>query len=285
MTPATVDLFGVWVGGLGDAYAVGDHATVLHYDGKAWVAVVVSAPDIPLRAVWGSDPANVFAVGDNGTAVQVAANMSVDTTSPGDLTSVWGSGASDVFAVGAVTLPSSGVIRHFDGASWTTVTPPPARPLYAVGGSGPNDVYAVGAGGIVLHFDGTWTTKVAYSSTGPVLHAVWVNGPDDFTVAGGTSQGTIIHYVAGTPRIASLANSTPGLTSLWGDGAGVTYAAGAGATLLGTVDGDNWSPINPPAGAGNPDLTSIGGSAGSTAVPANVFAVGTLGSIWHYDGK
>ncbi|MGB2583395.1 MAG: hypothetical protein WBC89_04485 [Dehalococcoidia bacterium] len=94
-----------------------------------------------LFTVWGSSPADVFAVGDNGTILHYDGGswreMRGGTSEI--LMCVWGSSSSDVFAVG---LPET--IFHYDGHSWVEMTSSTPEPLWGIWGSSPSDILAVG---------------------------------------------------------------------------------------------------------------------------------------------
>ena len=80
-------------------------------------------------AVWGSDAANVYAAGDNGTILHydgsawqpAASNVTVR------LRGLWGTAANDIYAVG-----EGGTILHFDGSSWSPETGGTVENLYGV---------------------------------------------------------------------------------------------------------------------------------------------------------
>ena len=69
VSPATADLRGVYGFGPDDVWAVGDDATVVHYDGKAWSRVATPLDGVNVKprlfAVWGSSPRDVW-IGGNG---------------------------------------------------------------------------------------------------------------------------------------------------------------------------------------------------------------------------
>lgn len=46
-----------------DVYAVGANGTILHYDGTSWAKEESGAPKSSLRAVYGTWPSNVWALG------------------------------------------------------------------------------------------------------------------------------------------------------------------------------------------------------------------------------
>ena len=68
-SPVIADLRGVHGFGPNDGWAVGDDATVVHYDGKTWsrIATPLDAVNVKPRlfAVWGSSPKDVW-IGGNG---------------------------------------------------------------------------------------------------------------------------------------------------------------------------------------------------------------------------
>jgi hypothetical protein len=65
--PATATLRAVWGTSSADVWAVGDDATVLHYDGTSWTRAHVAglgARHPNLYAVWASAPGHVWIGGD-----------------------------------------------------------------------------------------------------------------------------------------------------------------------------------------------------------------------------
>ena len=124
-------LRGVWGSSASDVFAVGERHTpsavntsnplralILHYDGTAWSVVMVSNVDTAndyLRAVWGSSPSDVYAVG----TTRAHYDGSVWSMVSGDGMAVWGSSATDIFAMGC-----RGSIVHYDGNTWSLITIP-----------------------------------------------------------------------------------------------------------------------------------------------------------------
>ena len=110
----------VWVDASGEAFAVGDNGTILHWDGSAWSAMTAPSDPwfgTPLHGVWGTSPTNVFAVGASGTLLRYRGGSW--TTIPlevvADLTDVWGTLENNVFVV---ANDRSGIIVHRCGAGW-----------------------------------------------------------------------------------------------------------------------------------------------------------------------
>jgi hypothetical protein len=113
-----------------DIWAVTDSPTVLHFDGTNWSQVHTFTPRIgfaSLHGITALSPTDVWAVGEgkfcngcgpraltdnwDGTSFKSVANPALG------LFSVSAISASDIWAVGFE-------IEHWDGTSWTTVTPP-----------------------------------------------------------------------------------------------------------------------------------------------------------------
>src|SRR5262249_15363686 len=138
-----------------------------------------------LDGVWGSGPADVFAVGTTGGALlpfDGAGLSSLSSRTTESLFRGWGSRPADVFAVGF-----GGAILHFDGASWSSMSSGTTDSLFGVWGSGPSDVFAVGSGpgafATILHFGGSgWSAMTSGSSAG--LVGVWGSGPADVFAVG-----------------------------------------------------------------------------------------------------
>lgn len=116
-----------------------------------------------LRAVWGSGPNDVWAVGSAPVALhwdgRAWNEVPFGGRLEGSLNGLWGSGPRDIFAVGG-----GGMILHFGGASWSRMQAPSSVELVAVAGRGPRDVYAIAQSENdreapqLLHYDGAaWT--------------------------------------------------------------------------------------------------------------------------------
>lgn len=58
----------LWVAPNGEAFAVADHGTIVHFDGTAW-SRINSGTTESLEAIWGRTATDVFAVGLNSTAL------------------------------------------------------------------------------------------------------------------------------------------------------------------------------------------------------------------------
>ena len=170
------------------AWAVGYNQTtrtglIERWNGHTWSVADYSGP--VLRSIDGSSPRDVWGVGDiggtysstyiehwDGTAwthvdspngVGAASGLaSVDAVSANDVWAVGSSGKYDI-------EPSTTLIEHWDGQSWTVVPSPSpghhANDLTGVSGDSASDAWAVGRYGrainpdkqksLYLHWDGT----------------------------------------------------------------------------------------------------------------------------------
>jgi hypothetical protein len=114
--------------------------TLAHWDGSAWAVHPVSGTVPLLLGVWGSAPADYWAVGDAGTILHWDGLewRRVESGTTARLRRVWGTSATDVWAVGDL-----GTVLHYDGASWRRVPSGTRSTLTGVGGAG-GAVVAVG---------------------------------------------------------------------------------------------------------------------------------------------
>jgi hypothetical protein len=193
------------------AFVVGRDFFLAHWNGGRWS---VDAPppgtrtNRAMNGVWGTDPANVWAVGQWSTIVRWdGARWSVLSDSTRQIVpaldnynAVWGTGSS-VWAVGDATI-----VRCATTTS-CAVSSPASGPLYGVWGTSATNVYAVGAGGRILHFDGaSWTSMT--SATGARLSRVTGTSANDVWAAGDT---VVLHFDGTTWKnvTSSVTDSRP----------------------------------------------------------------------------
>ncbi|MBA3258460.1 MAG: hypothetical protein H0T68_03205 [Gemmatimonadales bacterium] len=303
------DLPDVWGSSGQDVFVVGElpidddgvvASVILHYDGIQW-SRQLRETNLVLRAIWGSGPADVYAVGLDFSSFD-ARLLRYDGTQwspvPGftsgrfeqiALESVWGSAADDVFAVGS-TFDGQferSLIFHFDGSSWQRMPQPgPVAPALAdVWGSAADDVYAVGRDeeaenttAVILRYDGArWSPVVQQENL--VLNSVWGSSASDVFAAGFRIEergeefevtGTILHYdgVSWSPMPLPRAGV---LHSIWGSSATAVFAVGDDGGIL-QYDGIRWTKTI------ETDEALLGVWSSS---PSDAFAVGTGGTILH----
>jgi hypothetical protein len=124
---------------------VGDQGTALHWDGNAWSGVPTGTPN-PLVGVWGSSPADAWAVGIGGDVLHwdgiAWAPFPAQPTA--GINAIHGASATDVWAVG-----QAGEVLHWDGVGWTAKISGTGNSLQAVWASG-GIAWAVGEGPTIL---------------------------------------------------------------------------------------------------------------------------------------
>lgn len=250
-------LLGGWDGGAGHVWAVGPVGEALHHDGASWRRVPLPPQAAPV-AVWGSGPADLWAVG-NGVFHFDGQSWQAVPAPEAQLYGVWGSGPRNVWAVG-----SRGALLHYDGVSWRPMPLPQSvrrdLTLASVAGSGPSDVWAVGEAGTILHHDGSaWQAVPAPAEAqGAFLTAVWAaDAAHAWIVA---ANGMLLRHEGG--RWSALPQSAPlsGLRALWGSGPSDVWAVGQGVLLH--HDGQRWISLPP---VGDMALNAVFGS-GATMV-------------------
>lgn len=215
----------------------------------------------------------------------------------GPLLGIWGSSASDVFAVG-----TGGAILHYDGLRWSAMASGTTRDLYGVWGSSPTNVYAVGALGTILRYDGSGWSSVSSGVTN-WLRSVWGNSATDVYTA--DSSGTVLRYDGSAWSVAA-SGSERSLYAVWSSSASNVLAVGllwsstappggscpllCAYQLIERYNGGSWSVMSPylatPFLSPYPGVNTSGilyGLWGSAA--SNAYAVGSGGSILHYDGS
>jgi hypothetical protein len=257
-------------------------ALMYHYDGSSWSSITPALPSGwlsgNLYGAWGSGANDVYAVGPgydssgNGMPLMYhydgSSWSSITPALPsglqhGYLYGAWGSGANDIYAVGFGadgSWTSMPLIYHYDGSSWSSITP--ALPsgwlsgnLFGAWGSGANDVYAVGAGSLPLIYHG-----VGSDTTPPV-----VTVPSDITEEATSASGAVVNFTVSATDETSPAN--PSVSCDWPSGS--TFPLGATpVTCSATDDAGN-------TGYGYFNVTVVDTTPPSLTLPANIIAEAT----------
>jgi hypothetical protein len=108
---------------------------ITHFDGQQWItyhAPPATPSDIygfvnQVRAMWGSDPQHLWAVGDSGIVYFWNGSVWTKQTIPSEvnnfyLLDVHGLSATEVYACGLSASELKGVVLKFDGITWKVVT-------------------------------------------------------------------------------------------------------------------------------------------------------------------
>lgn len=186
-----------------------------------------------------------------------------------DIHALWGSGLENLWAVGA-----DGLIAHQKNGAWLTQFSPTPSHLRGLFGTAPHHVVAVGSDGVVLTFDAvTWSLESTPTTSD--LRAVWGTAPDNMYAVG---QGVAMHRGDGGWALLPGGPATT-LTGAWGPHAGALWATGE--------DGRVWTWDSAAGSWTSADLGSASGlrlHAISGSGPDDVWAVGDLGAVFHFDG-
>ena len=211
---------------------------------------------------------------DGGTTGGVWAP--VDVVSGGSIVAIAGSGPSDVYA--------SAPLEHFDGSSWSAVSPAPATYGSHLWMASATDGWMVGGpGGVARLVGGTWTDQpdlVDQGDNKPLLTGVDGSGPDDVWAVG--MGGAAFHF-DGTAWAQVAMPTTDDLTSVLAlapDDAWVASVTG------GTYhwDGTTFAAVYTPTLANGDGLLALAGSG-----PDDVWAAGNDGGghgvLLRWDGR
>jgi hypothetical protein len=200
---------------------------------------------------------------------------------------VWANAPDDVWAVGGdfgsggPGTGGTGVMLHWDGATWSQVTTA-GIPLLRVWASGPTDVYAVGIAGdpsaaSVLHYDGTSLQPVAIAGA---FQSVWGSAANDVWLVGDRVShfdGSAWHDVV----TSGLTPNSNAMAGVWGTDAHDVWTVGRTDHML-RWDGAAWSDA-PDASSDASPLLDVWGTS-----PDDVWAVGgdrSQGIAVHWTGS
>jgi hypothetical protein len=161
-----------------------------------------SGPSQNLTGVWGSSPADMWAVGRAGSVLHFdgTAVRSVASGVSEDLVDVWGTAPDDVWIVG-----NAGTALHFDGAVLAKVATGTTANLLAVFTGARGDVWMGGQASTLLHVQGGAVTPVALGQTsgsalaildihGLSASDVWLSGAGDSSTGFFQPPGFTAHF-------------------------------------------------------------------------------------------
>lgn len=264
----------VWGTSPNNVYAVGDVGTIMHYDGSAWQVV-----DTPTRqdlyAIWGTGPNNIYAVGDDvmlhydGTAWSSVPLPRRPSGRPYLLRAIWGSGPNDIWAGG-------GELLHYDGHQWKIREVPLCYGIDALWGTGPKNVYAT-TGNVVCRYDGKYWRRV-YENPDVRLYDIWGLAADDIYMVGEMSdKPVVVHHDGSTwQTVYEGENTYVSFYSIWGPAPDNLYVTADNGVHH--YDGTQWTRLE------RVGLESRFRQVWGTG-PTDIFFVGWLGEIDHYDGS
>jgi hypothetical protein len=204
--------------------------------------------------------------------------MSSSTTS--GINGVWGSSPTNVFAVG-----DSGMILHYNGSTWSTVTSGTTSNLTAIWGDSSTEIFAVGWDGEILHYNGSAWSRMTSGISGDALLGVCGSASNDVFAVG--TGDTILHYNGNIWKRMATGTENCQFYGVWGNSATTVFTVctgedwGAGylkwySKVL-RYDGAAWSEVCRSVAH---RLYGVWGSS-----PTDVFAAGSNGEILYYDGS
>jgi photosystem II stability/assembly factor-like uncharacterized protein len=221
-----------------------------------------------LRAVWGSGPTDVFAVGASGTVLHFNGSSWTPMTAPNTWVfyAVTGNGPKEVVAAGY-----GGVVNTYDGSKWSDLPTGMTKDINGIWSPGPKSYYVACDSGMIYHYDGATWKDVSPSLGYTTFNGVAGTSSSDIWIVG--SKGTIAHFNGkGWNQVTS--NTTGEFYAAYAAGPKAVYATGLGGLLAANL-GSGWVHMS----AYGLHHYAVHGSG-----PGNVFVVGYKGSILHYNG-
>lgn len=243
-----------------------------------WIPVP-SGTSRDLKAIWGTRPDDIWAVGDNGTALHWngAGWRDTPTNVTTTLTGVWASAPNDAWTVG-MTPDGDQSLLHWDGARWTPVILPSRNraALRAIWGSGPGDVWAIGTPTApevpVWHWDGIQWRPEFTPGPRPTNLSALGGGPDDLWVIG--QNVTLFHRTMNMWSAVQPPRTAPVGASLCVASDRALWTTSATNVIYRYVD-PVWTPYT---------LRSMTAARGLWCDGAIVWAVGDGGQIARWNG-
>jgi hypothetical protein len=238
-------------------------------------AAPINGPSGEIAGMWGSSPSDVFAVTFSGDIARYdGTKWTVQKTDVGGLQGIHGSSASDVWAVTG-EANGEGMIWHYNGASWTSTTPPRRVALIGVYALNASNVFAVGDSGTAFRYDGTkWTQLTGIPNPTRPLYTVWAASPTDVYAAGASG---VVYRWDGTAWSSLTPSIAPdAIFSLSGSAANNIVGVGSNGAAF-RWNGSTWNRIGPVI----PDSSFW---TVHVLSPTEVYAIGDGASLMRYDG-
>jgi hypothetical protein len=278
------DLHAVWALAPDDAWAVGDSATVVHWDGKAWSRVALDVPTgLDLRAIWAAGPERIFVAGEDGSvsifdgrSLPIAKVERHELHPLLSIDALWGSSAQDVHALTG-TINGESLLFHYDGATWTRVDPHPLPNATLLAGSAADDVWLFGTYEGAARFDGSAWQREPTKGRDWSSHDAWIGKVDGFpraVVVGGDDH--FVHHDGRKWKVGRKTRELATNVAKLGTTLTAVTASSSGDIWVGTGEGsllvwkdEQWSIAAQRDARLIRDLASAGDS---------IFAVGDMGT-------
>jgi len=216
---------GLWVAGPNNAYVSAYANLVLHWDGSGtWKRDIMTSGTI-FNSVWGSGPADVYAVTDLG--VYHSAGDDKWTLQPITETTLsgfgWltGTGPTDLWLAG----DHGEIFRSTGDATWRRETSTDVYYVNQLWAASPSEAYFVTSLAIMhrLPSTGSWVAETPLLAGNEHINAIWGSGSND--VYAGTDQSRLFHSVGDGVWRDDGFNGNAGIHGIWGRNAGDVYLA------------------------------------------------------------
>ncbi|MBU2260230.1 hypothetical protein KKC44_06550, partial [Patescibacteria group bacterium] len=170
-----------------DIWAVGQNATIIHYDGNLWTSASTNISE-DINGIDMLSTSDGWAVGDSGKILRFQNGNWSQYSDTGR--EIWNSvaaiNANDAWAVG-----NDGKIAHFNGSSWTESTIPSSAHILAVHALTSSNIWAVGDSGRFWRYGGNnWALEL--DTGGEILRGIEMISASSGWVIG--SNGVIYEY-------------------------------------------------------------------------------------------
>ncbi len=233
-------LWGVWVAGPNDAWAVGQNGTLLRWDGKGW-ALYRQDSNTNYYHVHGSRWDNVYASGYGVVAHWNGSSWSDESVLGGGqgLYGVWVAPSGIAWVAGSSTLA-----RRQSNGTWVDDNPPnPTATWEGVWGASDTDVWAVADDAIAHLVGGVWQdVPFTFPSScfgGCRLYVIWGPGNGTYYTSG---AGGALGYYDGNSWTFSYPFGGAEIDSIFGSGPNDVWAVGPGVAFHKT--GATWQPLS-----------------------------------------
>ncbi len=160
-----------------------------------------------------------------------------------------------------------------DAGQWAANHSGVTKTVNTLWGFAQNDVWAVTDGGGILHYNGGWGMQASPVDTN--LYGIWGTSPTDVWAVG--AQGALLHFDGVTWKATTLPNATGAeLRAIHGFGPKDIHVVSGGWAGAWHFDGTAWTKTTGIFG----ELRDVHGASSN-----DVWAVGSYGSIFRWDGK
>jgi len=277
-SPTTNTLTGLTMLSKNNGWAVGFGGTILRWDGNTWSART-SPISTDLFAVDAASNKTIETVGVSLLDYKPQATSSWQVMNKPAATTIRAMSLlsdNDGWAVG-----NDGAILHWQNGTWIAATSPVTANLTAVDVLSANDAWAVGTRHI-LHYTGTW--NIVNNPTGVALRAVgMVSSTLGYAVGDGAKllryNGTSWNFTGNPITDTNISYNAIAMISGndgWIVGGRVGDNSNAPQSVILRLVAGNWTVVTSPI---QEPLYAL-----SVVAANDVWAVGALGSVIHFDG-